>query len=135
MPGPVFARHPNTSAALRIHLFASRPHFCGQKFSISRREPDGVQRSAMELEGATVLVVEDDDDTREMIRAMLELCGATVLVAESAKSGLEAFLRSRPDAIVSDIAMPGADRYSLPCDGARPPAAPGLTALPASPLA
>ena len=41
----------------------------------------------MELEGATVLVVEDDDDTREMIRAMLELCGATVLVAESAKSG------------------------------------------------
>src|SRR5205814_2245244 len=62
---------------------------------------------------------EDDDDTREMIRAMLELCGATVLVAESAKSGLEVFLRSRPDAIVSDIAMPGEDGYWLVREVAR----------------
>ena len=67
----------------------------------------------MELEGTTVLVVEDDDDTREVMRAMLELCGATVLVAESAKRGLETFLTSRPNAIVSDIAMPGEDGFAL----------------------
>jgi len=67
----------------------------------------------MELEGATVLVVEDDEDTRDVMRAMLELCGAKVLVAESAKSGLETFERARPDAIVSDIAMPGEDGYWL----------------------
>jgi len=67
----------------------------------------------MELDGTTVLVVEDDDDTREVMRAMLELCGARVLVAESAKSGLDAYLKDRPDAIVSDIAMPGEDGYSL----------------------
>src|SRR5262249_32076371 len=73
----------------------------------------------MELEGTTVLVVEDDDDTREVIRAMLELCGATVLVAESAKRGLEKFLTSRPDAIVSDIAMPGEDGYWLVREVAR----------------
>jgi CheY-like chemotaxis protein len=40
----------------------------------------------MELEGTTVLVVEDDDDTRDVIRAMLELCGATVLVVGSRRS-------------------------------------------------
>jgi CheY-like chemotaxis protein len=73
----------------------------------------------MELEGTTVLVVEDDDDTREVMRAMLELCGATVLVAESAKRGLETFLTSRPNAIVSDIAMPGEDGYWLVREVAR----------------
>jgi len=67
----------------------------------------------MELDGATVLVVEDDEDTRDVMRAMLELGGARVIVAESAKSGLETFERARPDAIVSDIAMPGEDGYWL----------------------
>ena len=73
----------------------------------------------MELDGTTVLVVEDDDDTREVMRAMLELCGARVLVAESAKSGLVAYLKDRPDAIVSDIAMPGEDGYWLVREVAR----------------
>ena len=73
----------------------------------------------MELDGTTVLVVEDDDDTREVIRAMLELCGAKVLVAESAKTGLDAYLKDRPDAIVSDIAMPGEDGYWLVREVAR----------------
>ena len=73
----------------------------------------------MELDGATVLVVEDDDDTREVMRAMLELCGATVLVAESAKLGLDAYLKGHPDAIVSDIAMPGEDGYWLVREVAR----------------
>src|SRR2546429_1515869 len=73
----------------------------------------------MELDGTTVLVVEDDDDTREVMRAMLELCGAKVLVAESAKTGLDAYLRDRPDAIVSDIAMPGEDGYWLVREVAR----------------
>jgi len=73
----------------------------------------------MELDGTTVLVVEDDDDTREVMRAMLELCGARVLVAESAKSGLDAYLKDHPDAIVSDIAMPGEDGYWLVREVAR----------------
>src|SRR5437868_15063818 len=81
------------------------------------------------LEGATVLVVEDDDDTREVMRAMLELCGATVLVAESAKRGLDVFLQSRPDAIVSDIAMPGEDGYWLVREVARSLHAPDLPAV------
>ena len=72
-----------------------------------------------ELRGVRVLVVEDDDDTRDVLRVMLEMCGATVLVAESAKGGLETFLRARPDAIVSDISMPGEDGYWLVREVAR----------------
>jgi CheY-like chemotaxis protein len=66
-----------------------------------------------ELRGVTVLVVEDDQDTREVLKVMLEMCGARVLCAESARDGLSAFTREHPQAIVSDIAMPGEDGYWL----------------------
>ena len=66
-----------------------------------------------ELNGVSVLVVEDDDDTREVLKVMLEMCGARVVCAESARDGLETFQREHPHAIVSDIAMPGEDGYWL----------------------
>ena len=66
-----------------------------------------------ELSGVTVLVVEDDEDTREVLRVMLEMCGARVLCAHSARDGLQTFRREHPQAIVSDIAMPGEDGYWL----------------------
>ena len=66
-----------------------------------------------DLEGLTVLVVEDDEDTREVLKVMLEMCGARVLCAGSARDGLVAFTRDHPQAIVSDIAMPGEDGYWL----------------------
>ena len=72
-----------------------------------------------ELHGMTILVVEDDRDTREVLKVMLEMCGATVLVADSAVHGLETYLRTRPTAIVSDIAMPGEDGYWLVREVAR----------------
>jgi CheY-like chemotaxis protein len=66
-----------------------------------------------DLQGLTVLVVEDDEDTREVLKVMLEMCGARVLCADSARAGLQAFTRDHPQAIVSDIAMPGEDGYWL----------------------
>jgi CheY-like chemotaxis protein len=66
-----------------------------------------------ELRGVTVLVVEDDDDTREVLTVMLEMCGARVLCADTARAGLQTFRREHPQAIVSDIAMPGEDGYWL----------------------
>src|SRR5687768_2872720 len=59
-------------------------------------------RSSMnELDGVTVLVVEDDDDTREVLKVMLEMCGARVFCADSARDGLQTFRREHPQAIVS----------------------------------
>ena len=66
-----------------------------------------------ELRGVTVLVVEDDEDTREVLRVMLEMCGARVICAGSARDGLQTFRREHPQAIVSDIAMPGEDGLGL----------------------
>ena len=65
------------------------------------------------LTGTTVLVVDDDADTREMLAAVLQTAGALVHTASSAEEAFTIAIEVRPDALVSDIAMPGQDGYSL----------------------
>ena len=81
----------------------------------SSREARRAQGDAMppELVDLRVLVVDDDADTREMLRALLESGGARVRVAPSVVEGLRAFHAERPDVLVSDIGMPDADGYAL----------------------
>ena len=65
------------------------------------------------LRGVRVVLVEDHDDSRELLALILEQCGAVVVSAPSARSGLQAVLDNRPDVVVSDIGMPGEDGYWL----------------------
>jgi CheY-like chemotaxis protein len=66
-----------------------------------------------ELEGLKVLVVDDDADTRELLKAVLGSRGAEVSAAGSAREALELFETLRPAVLVSDIGMPGEDGYDL----------------------
>ena len=66
-----------------------------------------------DLGGVRVLVVEDDLDTLEMLKAIFQNRGAEVITASSADDALEALEHSVPDALVSDLAMPGQDGYEL----------------------
>ena len=68
---------------------------------------------AKELYGLKVLVVDDDADTRDLLEWVLKRAGAEVTVAGSAKDALAAIEANAPHVIVSDIAMPGEDGYSL----------------------
>jgi CheY-like chemotaxis protein len=65
------------------------------------------------LSGVRVLVVEDDPYTLEMLKVILENRGAEVITALSAADALKVLERSRPDALISDIAMPDQDGYEL----------------------
>ena len=68
------------------------------------------------LKGVSVLLVEDDADSREVLGLFLEQSGAEVLSAASAKAAielLETSSASLPDIIISDLAMPEEDGYSL----------------------
>jgi CheY-like chemotaxis protein len=65
------------------------------------------------LDGVRVLLVEDTDDTRELLTFVLEQCAAVVTAAASAPEALDAFLRDRPQIVVTDLAMPGHDGYWL----------------------
>ena len=80
------------------------------------------------LEGITVLVVDDEPDAREIVKAVLGAARATVVTAGSAAEGLDLAKSSRPDVIVSDIGMPDRDGYDFMRDvRALPPAAGGKT--------
>lgn len=59
-----------------------------------------------DLTGVHVLIVEDTDDSREVLRMVLEYCGALVTAAESAEKAKRILETLRPHVLVTDIAMP-----------------------------
>jgi PAS domain S-box-containing protein len=67
------------------------------------------------LAGVSVLIVDDHDDGREMLRVGLQGYGAQVQAVRSAAAALETLSTDRavPDVIVCDIAMPDMDGYAL----------------------
>jgi PAS domain S-box-containing protein len=69
--------------------------------------------TALELAGVHVLLVDDDAGAREMITAALNERHASVTAVSSAREALREINRSRPDVLVSDIAMPIEDGYQL----------------------
>ena len=68
-----------------------------------------------ELANVRVLLVEDDPDSRELVRVVLEDAGASVSPAGNATDALNALdsEHHRFDIIISDIGMPGVDGYAL----------------------
>jgi PAS domain S-box-containing protein len=65
------------------------------------------------LDDLSVLVVDDQRDSRETIAALLEQRGATVLQSDSAESALKVLETQRVRVIVADIAMPRIDGHEL----------------------
>jgi CheY-like chemotaxis protein len=65
------------------------------------------------LPDVRVLVVEDDQDTREMVAEFLGLANAVVFQGKTGVEGFEVFERERPDVVVSDLWMPGGDGYDM----------------------
>ena len=61
----------------------------------------------MDLTGIHVLLVEDTDDSRELLRTALESCGALVTEAPSAEVARKLLQAVRPHVLVTDISMPG----------------------------
>ena len=60
-----------------------------------------------------VLVVEDDQDTLDLLKLVLDDSGAEVATAPSVKEAIDVFEHWHPDLLVSDIAMPEQDGYQL----------------------
>jgi signal transduction histidine kinase len=75
--------------------------------SPSSRHPE------VSLAGRTILVVDDDASTREVVAAALERGGARVCVAASAAEGWTVLRNRTPDVLIADLAMPVEDGFSL----------------------
>jgi CheY-like chemotaxis protein len=67
----------------------------------------------LKLRGVRVLIVDDDQDARELLEVILLQFGAEIRLATSAPQALKVLEDWRPDAIVSDVGMPNEDGYSL----------------------
>jgi PAS domain S-box-containing protein len=93
----------------------------GASFTICLPRSDEVKsddRPALELsiaslEGMSVLVVDDSEDTTEMVRHLLEMGGATVTAVTSGFEALRVAREKQFDVVLSDISMPGMDGFEF----------------------
>jgi two-component system, cell cycle response regulator DivK len=60
-----------------------------------------------------ILVVEDQEDNRQIIRDLLSATDYIIIEAESGEKALEAVAKQRPDLILMDIQLPGIDGYEV----------------------
>ena len=65
------------------------------------------------VDGAGLLVVDDDEDARLLLTEMLEYDGAHMLPATSAAEAITLLEQQHPDVLLSDLRMPGEDGFAL----------------------
>ena len=99
---------------------------CGSTFSFTAQFQAGeapvaapdLRDSALDLRGVKVLVVDDNEINRTIVREMLLPCGATVVEAASGVDGIDEFRRARESGepvrlLISDQMMPGMDGFEM----------------------
>jgi CheY-like chemotaxis protein len=65
------------------------------------------------LKNVTILVIDDDRDTCEMLRTMLESYGANVTIANSVQAALDVCRHNPPHLVLSDIRLGSSDGFAL----------------------
>jgi signal transduction histidine kinase/DNA-binding response OmpR family regulator len=65
------------------------------------------------LEGMRLLIVDDEPETRELLKFVIEECSACVVTAATAEEAFAALQQDAFDLLISDVGMPGEDGYSL----------------------
>lgn len=86
---------------------------CPPPASVMEQESGKVESESGSLQDVKILLVEDEADTRELLRFVLEQAGATVTEAPDAAEGLRCAKQGNFGVLVSDIGMPDEDGYSL----------------------
>lgn len=76
-------------------------------------ESTKLEPAAPDLAGLHVVVLDDDDDIREILGLFLEGSGARVSGVTSVAEAIKTVDADRPDAVISDISMPDEDGYDL----------------------
>jgi signal transduction histidine kinase/ActR/RegA family two-component response regulator len=79
----------------------------------SAEAPSAVAVAARGLAGLSALVVDDENDGKEMVSALLTRRGVEVRTASSAQQALELLEKWAPDVLISDLAMPQQDGFAL----------------------
>jgi signal transduction histidine kinase/CheY-like chemotaxis protein len=65
------------------------------------------------LDGVKILLVEDEEDGKEVLKLTLDRLGAETRAVGSAAEAIDAYERERPDLLLSDVGLPGDSGYDL----------------------
>jgi len=103
-------------ASFTIELPLAKPAAGGlraARAAMIRQAPATPEMTVLDLGGASVLVVDDDRDARELIKRILGDCNARVEIAGSAREALEMIRAAPPQLLISDLGMPEVDGFEL----------------------
>jgi signal transduction histidine kinase/CheY-like chemotaxis protein len=81
-------------------------------FGAKSNRADAAKKQYLPLK-IRALLVEDNDDSREMMKLMLEHYGIEAIAVESAAQALAEIRQNRPDILISDVGLPGEDGLQL----------------------
>jgi CheY-like chemotaxis protein len=117
--GLAIVRHLVELHGGRVHAESAGPG-CGATFVVElplrpaeHAPPPAVSEAAPSLHGRRVLVVDDEEDARELASVLFSSMGACVRTAANADEALAILRLFRPDVLVSDLGMPGRSGYDL----------------------
>ena len=97
----------------RLPLQATPPESQGAPARPISVKPAPPVSAVPRLANVHVLVLDDEEDMRDLIAMILENAGARVTRAATVEAALLAIARARPHVAVSDLAMPGEDGYAF----------------------
>jgi CheY-like chemotaxis protein len=110
--GEVTARSdgPGKGATFEVHLPLARTltHHRPEKQEMPSSDLPNV-----DLSDQSILVVDDDETTRDLMMALLSQCGATVRAVGNARDALQEFDADIPALVLADIGMPEEDGLSM----------------------
>jgi CheY-like chemotaxis protein len=86
---------------------------CSAEASLTHNEPAVHGETETILNGTRILVVDDQQDARELLGLILEHAGAEVATASSAVEAMSKLQQSKIDVLVSDVGMPEHDGFEL----------------------
>jgi CheY-like chemotaxis protein len=110
MHGGTISAHsegPGKGSEFVVNLPLSETKAAPEKPASRRRHPTGA------LAFRKVLIVEDNDDSRDTLQTILELWGHKTLVARNGVEGLELALHEQPEIGLIDVGLPGMNGYEL----------------------
>lgn len=109
--GSIHADSPGDGAGATFSIRLPR-HESAPQLAVPE-EPSPMPQRWSDLAGHEVVVVDDNEDTRQVLATMLEAHGATVRTAASVEEARQALAVSLPDVLITDLAMPIEDGFGL----------------------
>jgi signal transduction histidine kinase/CheY-like chemotaxis protein len=91
--------------------------------------PSTARLSATALAGLSLLIVEDSEDSRDALRAVLQQLGADVLLAGDGREALAIVAKMAPDLVLCDLRMPVMDGFEFVRELHRAPVSPPVVAI------